>query len=187
MSAPLQEPEQRFGALYEECYPRVLAYCARRRDADLARDVAADVFLVAWRRFDDVPVDPLPWLITIAQNCLRDHARSGRRRERLQARMTTTRGEAISPDPADAVTEHALVHDALAQLGQDDQEILRLVAWEDLSTAQLAAVLRCSTAAARVRLHRARKRFRRALAAHDDQNPITATPATSHNPKERRP
>lgn len=165
----------------------MLAYCARRRDADLARDVAADVFLVAWRRLDDAPVDPLPWLITIAQNCLRDHARSGRRRERLQARMATTGGEAQSPDHADAVAEHALVHDALADLGEDDREILRLVAWDDLSTTQLAAVLRCSTAAARVRLHRARKRFRVALSTHDDRGPTTATRATSHPPKERRP
>jgi RNA polymerase sigma-70 factor (ECF subfamily) len=49
-------------------------------------------------------------------------------------------------------------------LGEADRELLRLVAWEGLGHEQIAAVLGCTRATARVRLHRARKRFAARLA-----------------------
>jgi DNA-directed RNA polymerase specialized sigma24 family protein len=51
------------------------------------------------------------------------------------------------------------VADALAQLSETDHEILQLSAWEDLPVPSIAQVLGCSTAAAAVRLHRARRRL----------------------------
>jgi DNA-directed RNA polymerase specialized sigma24 family protein len=48
---------------------------------------------------------------------------------------------------------------ALAALRDDDQEILRLVAWDGLAPAELAVALGCSPNAARTRLHRARSRL----------------------------
>jgi hypothetical protein len=42
-----------------------------------------------------------------------------------------------------------------------------LVAWEDLDAPAIAAVLGCSRNAARIRLHRARRRFARALTEVD--------------------
>jgi hypothetical protein len=38
----------------------VRAYAARRVAQDVVDDVASDVFVVAWRRLEDVPEDPLP-------------------------------------------------------------------------------------------------------------------------------
>jgi RNA polymerase sigma-70 factor (ECF subfamily) len=52
---------------------------------------------------------------------------------------------------------------ALASLGSDDREIVLLAAWEELSPAEIGAVLGISQIAARSRLHRARKRLRAAL------------------------
>ena len=52
---------------------------------------------------------------------------------------------------------------ALDSLQPDDQEILRLAAWEELTSAQIAEVLGCSRGAAKVRLHRARQRLTAAL------------------------
>jgi RNA polymerase sigma-70 factor (ECF subfamily) len=48
---------------------------------------------------------------------------------------------------------------ALKQLRPDDREILRLVAWEGLTNAELAVALRCSQNAVSIRLHRARRRL----------------------------
>ena len=48
---------------------------------------------------------------------------------------------------------------ALARLGPRDREALLLAAWEGLQGAELAAALGCSAAAAKVRLHRARRRL----------------------------
>jgi RNA polymerase sigma-70 factor (ECF subfamily) len=59
--------------------------------------------------------------------------------------------------------EHAEVRAALERLRPDDREILRLAAWEDLSTSEIGVVLGCSAANAAVRLSRARSRFRQVL------------------------
>jgi len=56
---------------------------------------------------------------------------------------------------------------ALKQLRRDDQEILRLAAWEGLSGAELAVALGCTENAATIRLHRARKRLAEQLAKEE--------------------
>jgi RNA polymerase sigma-70 factor (ECF subfamily) len=53
---------------------------------------------------------------------------------------------------------------ALASLSPADQEILRLVAWEELRNPQIAEVLGITPNAVAIRLHRARARFAAALA-----------------------
>jgi RNA polymerase sigma-70 factor (ECF subfamily) len=58
------------------------------------------------------------------------------------------------------------VRDALAALAPRDRELLLLVEWEGLTPAEAAAVVRRPPVAVRVRLHRARRRFR---AAYDAQ------------------
>ncbi len=49
------EGSEAFRRLYEAYYPDVLAYCVRRVGRDDARDLAAEVFAVAWRRLEVVP------------------------------------------------------------------------------------------------------------------------------------
>jgi DNA-directed RNA polymerase specialized sigma24 family protein len=53
---------------------------------------------------------------------------------------------------------------ALGALSPADQEILRLVAWEELGNQAIAAVLGITPNAVAIRLHRARARFAEALA-----------------------
>ena len=52
----------RFEALFRANYAAVRGYALRRARREEAQDVVAETFLVAWRRFDEVPVDALPWL-----------------------------------------------------------------------------------------------------------------------------
>lgn len=83
----MDDRAERFTSLYREHYPAVLAYAARRSDASTAQDVAAHVFLVAWRRLDDVPrAHVLPWLLRTARLTLGTTARGQRRGERLARR-----------------------------------------------------------------------------------------------------
>jgi RNA polymerase sigma-70 factor (ECF subfamily) len=74
----------------------------------------------------------------------------------------------VSPQ-AEELEDRQIVQMALARLRPEDQELLRLAEWEDLSTADLARVLKCSPNAVTVRLHRAHKRFRSALLAVEDE------------------
>ena len=150
--------ETRFGELYSRHYGRVLSYCARRVGPDQGRDAAADTFLVAWRRLTEIPGDELPWLLRTAGLVVRDHVRAQRRQDRVVAKAANALPGVIV-DHAAQVADGTDAEQALSGLSEADRELLMLSAWDDLSPAQIAAVLGCSPATARVRLHRARRRL----------------------------
>lgn len=157
----------RFRIVYEQHYPAVLRYAARRVGPDAAGDVAAETFLIAWRRLDDVPErEPLPWLYATARRCLANEVRGQARSDRLSNRMRAEAGAARGRAPdglAESVAERLDVLAALATLPAQAQEALRLTEWEQLDDATAARVAGCSTTAFKVRLHRARRRLARAL------------------------
>ncbi|MFI9759911.1 RNA polymerase sigma factor [Streptomyces sp. NPDC051963] len=167
---PETEPdgEERLRALYAAHYGRVLSFARRRAgDAETAQDVAAETFLVAWRRIDKVPATPdeaLPWLYAVARNILANVQRGQRRGGRLAARLgRTAPATPAAPDHAGGVVEALHVRQALAALSERDQETLRLVGWDGLDSAAAARVVGCSTRTFAVRLHRARQRLEREL------------------------
>ena len=83
---------QRFSAIYGALYGRIRAYAARRVGADAAEEIADETFMIAWRRFDDVPPEPLPWLYEVARHVVQRY-RAG------VARQTAAR-EALAREPA---------------------------------------------------------------------------------------
>ncbi|GAA2109557.1 RNA polymerase sigma factor [Actinomadura alba] len=159
------DPRERFTVLYDTYHPRVHAYAVSRAGRQLAEEVTSETFCVAWRRFGDLPDPPLPWLLGVARNVLRESFRAQVRQDSLTAelRAWTSAAEAAHGDVGDAVVERATVLQALAGLSEDDRELLTLVAWHGLSPREAAKVVGCSTATYFVRLHRARKRLERAL------------------------
>jgi RNA polymerase sigma factor (sigma-70 family) len=155
----------RFRAVYDAHYHRVLGYVLRRTATrEDAEDIVAETFLTAWRRLENVPTGSggLLWLYGIARNTLANHRRGERRRGRLAGRLHKELGEQLSR-PVDSGAEVALVAAAFARLRDDDRELLALAAWEGLDPGEIATVLGCSRNAARIRLHRARRRFAREL------------------------
>lgn len=157
------EREERYGALFDACYQPLQAFARRRAAAGDADDLVAEVLTTAWRRLDDIPGDaPLAWLYGVAHRTLANQRRSSDRRRRLVDRITVHQRMAPSPsaDPTDVL-------DALARLREDDRAILRLAAWEELSSAEIAVVLGCTANAAALRLSRARKRLREAMTRTD--------------------
>jgi RNA polymerase sigma-70 factor, ECF subfamily len=101
----------RFELLYAKYAPAVKAYVLRRADASMADDVVAEVFVVCWRRFEDVPVDPLPWLLGVARRVLSTQRRGERRRgalhERLAGQASGNMGDAPEDFVAVASTDSA--------------------------------------------------------------------------------
>jgi RNA polymerase sigma factor (sigma-70 family) len=169
--------------MYRRLYPAVLAYCTRRLPPDEARDAAADAFLVAWRRFDELPAAPLPWLIRTASLTVRDNRRGADRRARLLGRAAG-RPQPPSADLSELVSEQDRVRRALERLPALDREVLTLVAWDDLDAAAAASVLGCSVSALRVRLHRARRRFAASLDLVDPPVPGSSDAERLPSPKE---
>jgi RNA polymerase sigma-70 factor (ECF subfamily) len=146
-----------------------LAAYARRRNSSDADALAAEVMAIAWRRLADVPRDdPLPWLYATARNLLLAEARRGSRRTVLRE------AEEIVPAPEASGLLDPELEQALRSLGSWDREALLLVAWEDLTPSQAARALGLSPTTFRVRLLRARRRFRASLEATgaEVRNPV---------------
>jgi RNA polymerase sigma factor (sigma-70 family) len=157
---------ERFRVLYDEAYPRMMAYVMRRvRSADDTHDVVSEIFATAWRRFDDIPAGDarLPWMYGVARRALANHYRSHTRRDRL--------GERLAHVPAGPGNSSDAVHEALDALRPDDREILTLAAWDDLDNDEIAAALGVTPGAVAVRLHRARKRLAAELGRRGVRSP----------------
>jgi RNA polymerase sigma factor (sigma-70 family) len=158
-----RERRRRFDALFEAYSLDMVAYCGWRAGSPSdAEEAVAEVFLTAWRRFDDVPPGDAArvWLYATARRVIANQRRSAHRRAALAERIALEAPPQESP-PTDA--EESLVQEALRRLGPLDREVLLLSEWEGLSPAQIASVLRCPRVTARGRLHRARRRFRSAF------------------------
>jgi len=143
-----------FVELYEQQYPRVAAY-ARRRLGSMpdAEDCAAEVFRLAWEH--DGPVS-VGWLFVTARNIVYATGRSNRRLSELCSRIAVEEGTKVS-------SEDLGVLEALDSLSETDREILMAYYWDDLSGAQCAVLMGCSSAAVWVRLHRARQALKTVL------------------------
>lgn len=157
----------RFELLYGRHAASVKAYVLRRADRAIVDDVVAEVFLVCWRRLEEIPPDPLPWLLGVARRVLSTERRGARRRLALAGRLGES--DAVLAEAPATIFEagDAVLDAALRRLGADDRELLMLIAWEGLSSADAARVLQIKPATARVRLMRVRRRLARELAAQD--------------------
>ncbi len=151
-----------FSRLYREQGRAILAYALRRvGDSEDAADVVAETFLIAWRRLAEVPAgaEARLWLYAVARRTIANLHRSERRRTRLGGRLAESLRTELATQPAPA-GEAAEALRAMGELGDEDRELLLLVAWEGLSPNEAATVLNVSSLAARSRLHRARRRLR---------------------------
>lgn len=171
MHQPQVEPDRtaRFRALYTGAYADVLRFAQRRVHPAHAEDVAAETFLVAWRRLDDAPVsleDLRAWLFGIARHCLLNTRRGQRRRDALAVRIADTRSSSGPSQPdADLIAHRVDLAAAWRQLSTAHQEVLSLTVFDDLSSAGAGRVLGISPTAYRLRLLRARRALRRRLDA----------------------
>lgn len=154
--------QQWLGKLFDRHAKQVWAYAVRRVGPDLADDIVAEVFATAWRRRRHVPEPALPWLYRVARNHLLHAERGQQRRTRLW-QASTAQADGIARGPEDET--RILVDSVLAQLPEPDAEVLRLVVWEELTAAEIAAVLNITPGAARNRLMRARRRAHEAYLA----------------------
>ncbi len=173
------EREARFERLFRSQADAVRSYVLRRATVEDADDVVAETFLVAWRRLDDVPSEPRPWLLAVARRLLANRRRADRRVASLSARLEQgAAGRGADSDDATGGTELRLtVLAALERLPDKEQEAMRLLAWDRLSLADAATVLGCSRATLAVRAHRARRKLGGLLEPERDAEGPEANPS----------
>jgi RNA polymerase sigma-70 factor, ECF subfamily len=173
--ADMECRRHRFDALFREHVAGVASYCRWRSGSSSdEQDAVGEVFLIAWRRLDEVPKgdEARPWLYATARRVTANQARSNARRTRLRERLGAHPTAAADED--DPLVGR--VREALATLGTRDREVLLLTEWEGLTAPEIAVVVGRPAVAVRSRLHRARKRFR---AAFESQVPAGDSDAMS--------
>lgn len=162
---------QAFGRLFERHATKIYNHCFRRTaDWSLAEDLTSVVFLEAWRRRRQVTLvgdSILPWLLGVANNCLRNAHRSRRRYRRLLIKVPPSTNvpsfEAEASERLDDTMTMAHMLDALGRLPRRDQEIISICDWAGLRNEEAADALGIPIGTVKSRLSRARDRLREAL------------------------
>lgn len=182
----------RFEVIFGATYPRILAYALRRtEDRDSAEEVTSETFLVAWRRLDAVPEEPLPWLLGTARRVLANQRRTARRRWPTgpHASLDLVDAPDLGPPALERLVEREAFTSAFAELGERDREVLSLVAWDGLGVREAAKVMGCTAPTFSIRLHRARQRLLKELEASghslgeaSKRSPLSERPGTSEAP-----
>jgi RNA polymerase sigma factor (sigma-70 family) len=173
---------ERFRALFTAHFRPIYGYALRRAATpELAADVAAETFTVAWRRLTDVPDGGQArlWLYGVAQRVLANTRRGERRRSLLVEKLgslVVDQLAAAGGSAGDPVTSR--VREALDSLPPNDREVLVLTAWEQLTPGEIGVVLGLPAATVRTRLHRARIRLRRRLSPPEPA--IEPSPPNGH-------
>jgi RNA polymerase sigma-70 factor (ECF subfamily) len=164
-----EQRKHHFEALFGSNYSRVFSFVLRRtQDRDLAEEIVAETFLIAWRRLDDLPNEPLTWLFGTARRVLANHARYTERRSRHGSAVPLEYVELGDPSasPPELIADRQAFVTAFAAIRDEDREVLALIAWDGLSSREAAETLGCTTAAFSLRLHRARRRLLKEMAAY---------------------
>jgi RNA polymerase sigma-70 factor (ECF subfamily) len=159
--------DARFERLFADHRDAVWKYCCRRVHRNDVADAVAEVFLVAWRRIDQVPDEPEAslWLYGVARNVIRNMKRATVRRQRFLDKLASLR-QAETPSVEIQVVRRAQDREllaAVARLKPLEQELLRLRTWEELSLAEIAAVVGSSARSVESRLARVRRKLAASL------------------------
>ena len=156
-----------FDRVYSEHAPAVYAFLAYRTgDRILAQDLLADTFeaaLRARRLFDRTRGSERTWLMSIALNRLRDHAR--RRSAEARAYDRVSAGEPSGAgDGLEAVADRDYIMRALAVLSEEERECLALRFGADLTLKEIAAALGEPETTVEGRVYRGLRKLRDELA-----------------------
>ncbi len=171
MGSATAEASERVGEWFDLYVDGVHRYVARRIGFSAAQDVVADTFRIAIERFeafDPSRASASSWLLGIATNLVQHHWRDEQRRLRAYSASVLQR---VSVDPLidaahriDAERRLGGIAHAVADLPQGDRDVLLLVAWEGLTSAEVAAVLGIPAGTVRSRLNRVRTHLRAQIA-----------------------
>lgn len=146
---------QEFTETFRQHLPKVSSYLAYRVNANDIEDLASKVFEIAWQKRSSCPAgNELAWLYKIAGYVVSNH-----RRKVTAISLALFDSDATAPSAEDLVIADRSIKQAWSKLDAKDRTVLGLVAFDQLSVAEIAIALGISSNAASIRLHRARKNF----------------------------
>jgi RNA polymerase sigma-70 factor, ECF subfamily len=179
LARSLNEPTA-FELIFDRHFGAVHRYLHRRAGRDLADELTAETFALAFSRRESCRASGsvLPWLYGIATNLLHRYRRAERRQLHAYSRSGVDRSVAYE-DEADARVDgsslDARLAGALAAMRPRERDALLLYALADLSYEEVALALDVPVGTVRTWLHRARATAQRELAAADVDGSLLAT------------
>lgn len=151
---------QLYDMYLEPIYRFVFFKVATRHDAE---ELTSDVFLKAWIRLTNSDKQLIrafrPFIYQIARNTIIDWYRKKSTSNEIPTEFTGNEAatDASTEDRIDTLLSYESLQRAMRGMKTEYQEIIILKYIEELSTAEIAAVLDKKTTAVRVMLHRAMK------------------------------
>ena len=156
---------------------RIRAYLlAAARDAAEAEDLTQETMLRAWRAYPSLRDEAAAtaWLYRIATNLLVERARSNARRPIVSADLRAVEHrpdsvDSIAGDPSQSIGSRemsACIRALAADITEAQRATLLLHDGFGLTNPEIAAILGCSIAAVKIRLHRARAHMARLVESH---------------------
>lgn len=171
---------ERFEDIVNEVFEPLQRYLHRRTSADSVDDVLSETLMVVWRRLEEVPSDAsLPWCYGVASKVLSNHRRSQQRRLRLVDRLTAEPQQHFT-NPQGVDDGDPDLEAALELLSEQESEVIRLWAWEQLEPREIALVVESTPNAVSLRLARAKQKLADSL---ERQN----RPGSGHSPDKQVP
>jgi RNA polymerase sigma-70 factor, ECF subfamily len=157
--------ERAFRALFTDRSAALYHYLsAMSGDPALAEDIVQECFVKLYRR-GTMPDDPVAWLVTVANNMLRDDRRRMARRQRItlahETDLPVGTGAAATDATALSAERIAAVRRALERLPLRDRQLL-LMRHEGYRYGEIAAALGLTPSSVGTMLVRAGEAFRKA-------------------------
>jgi RNA polymerase sigma factor (sigma-70 family) len=163
--------EKQFADFFTREFGRLFRYLDRSwGDAELAADIAQETLVRLYQR-GAFPHDPRAWIVTVANNLLRDEHRRTRRRRGLLERDGAAAGPQFQAPTPDAVLitheQQLAVREALQDLPVRDRQML-LLRHEGYSYREIARALDLGETSVGSMLLRATRAFRDAYKARQN-------------------
>jgi RNA polymerase sigma-70 factor (ECF subfamily) len=151
----------KFRQFYTEYKDKLFGYLLRKTgNAHMAADLAQETFTRYMERYRNHEQSPA-LLFTIGRNLFYDQMRQ---RDRIIAHEDLGQETVADQEELFIAREQSnRILAAMAQLGDEERDILALVVSSDLSYQEIAVIRKCSVANIKVKVHRARQKLTKLL------------------------
>ena len=192
----MSSSKQDFSTIYDEYYPKIVRYLTRLIGESEAEDAAQEVFVKISRSLDTFRGESSlsTWVYRIATNSAMDHLRKPSLKRSVQS---TEEKDVPGDEDAGPIDERPLLDTLLMRKDMNDcirgiveslpadyRTVLVLSEFEGLTNSEIAKVAGISLDTAKIRLHRARTKLRKALEAkcifyRDERNELSCDRKTT--------
>lgn len=164
------EMKPTFEQLYEQYYTPILRYILKRiTNRQDAEDIAANVFVTAYRNydgFDPSKASAATWLYMICGSRLKNYYRDRRENVSLddEENPVDVSSDELVEDAVLMEERSRMLHDAIAKLPERQQQVVRMKYFRNMGAAEIAAEIGTTAGNVRVILNRSMDKLKEFLA-----------------------